>query len=259
VTWYERFYCALWPVTAVHHARVRRLLRERCPVNAPPRRLLDVGGRKSQYTIGVNAQVEIVDLPRESEVQKALSLGLTETILAELKRRRSNVAGIRLEDITRTTYETETFDIVVSVEVIEHVPDDSAFVSQIHRILKSNGWFILTTPNGQTTPNVNPDHMRHYTADQLEAKLREAFSEVKVFTGVRQGFVHDHAIRGWIPHKSDPWSWLRMPWRMGVSLLANLLEGTKPVPDDEACHLFAIARKTTPPRQEGAGDAPQNA
>jgi SAM-dependent methyltransferase len=40
------------------------------------------------------------------------------------------------------------FDAVVSVEVIEHVPDAHAMLSEIRRVLKPGGWAIISTPCG---------------------------------------------------------------------------------------------------------------
>jgi 2-polyprenyl-3-methyl-5-hydroxy-6-metoxy-1,4-benzoquinol methylase len=39
------------------------------------------------------------------------------------------------------------FDLVVSSEVLEHVPDHRAYVNTIEAILKPGGYLILTTPN----------------------------------------------------------------------------------------------------------------
>ena len=39
------------------------------------------------------------------------------------------------------------FDIVVSTEVIEHIPDQEEFVRAISRVLEPGGWVILTCPN----------------------------------------------------------------------------------------------------------------
>jgi len=40
------------------------------------------------------------------------------------------------------------FDVIISSEVIEHVPNHSDYIDQISVFLKPNGWLILTTPNG---------------------------------------------------------------------------------------------------------------
>ena len=39
-----------------------------------------------------------------------------------------------------------SFDLVVACDLLEHVPDDSAALREIHRILSANGWAILTVP-----------------------------------------------------------------------------------------------------------------
>lgn len=44
-------------------------------------------------------------------------------------------------------WEDETFEMVISVETIEHLENPWNFIREVHRILKTNGTFILTTPN----------------------------------------------------------------------------------------------------------------
>ena len=41
----------------------------------------------------------------------------------------------------------ECFDIVISLEVIEHVPNCEELINGIYRVLKPGGHFILSTPN----------------------------------------------------------------------------------------------------------------
>jgi SAM-dependent methyltransferase len=41
----------------------------------------------------------------------------------------------------------QTFDIVLSDWVIEHVSNPAKYVSEIHRVLKIGGWFCARTPN----------------------------------------------------------------------------------------------------------------
>jgi len=48
----------------------------------------------------------------------------------------------------RLSYESNQFDVIVSVEVMEHVEDLKAYVREINRLLKPGGYFIWTTPCG---------------------------------------------------------------------------------------------------------------
>ncbi len=44
-------------------------------------------------------------------------------------------------------YEDKTFDIVLCVDVLEHVPDLEKVISEIHRVLKDGGTFLFDTIN----------------------------------------------------------------------------------------------------------------
>lgn len=240
MTLFELTYCASEWAISVIYVKVRRILKKLCE-GTEALQLLDVGGRKSYYTININCDVHIVDLPRRSELQKHLGLGLTDDMVEQIRKRRSNVKSIILEDITKTAIKDNAFDGVVSIEVIEHIPDDSLFVYQIHRILKPGGFVVLTTPNGETKKNANPDHIRHYTRRDLEAKLRQYFDDVEVFYGVKQGFLHNLAVKRWT--SSKPSRILMAPLAMSATLLANLLEWGSSARAKSTNHLFAVARK----------------
>ena len=71
----------------------------------------------------------------------------------------------------------ESFDCVVSFQVIEHIRRDKAFVAEVHRVLKPGGRFIVSTPNRPMSLTRNPWHVREYTAAHLRELLAE-FSEV---------------------------------------------------------------------------------
>ena len=44
-------------------------------------------------------------------------------------------------------YESKSFDYVISIETIEHLHDPWHLISECGRILRKDGWLILTTPN----------------------------------------------------------------------------------------------------------------
>jgi SAM-dependent methyltransferase len=160
-------------------------------------RILDVGGRKSHYTIGVPARVTITDLPRERDVQNQLHLGITPPMISELQARRSNVSEVLLDDMTKSRLSSGLFHCIVAVEVLEHVEQDAEFIREVHRVLKPGGVFLMTTPNGHYVRNTNPDHKRHYTREALFSLLASTFSSVKVDYAVKGGFFYDLGLRSW--------------------------------------------------------------
>ena len=58
----------------------------------------------------------------------------------------SVVNGVRHEDLTRLTYPDEAFDIVLTSETLEHVPDLDRALAEIRRVLKPGGRHIFTIP-----------------------------------------------------------------------------------------------------------------
>lgn len=72
----------------------------------------------------------------------------------------------------------ESFDYVVSFQVIEHIKCDKEFVREVHRVLKKGGKFIVSTPNRPMSLTRNPWHVREYNAEQFGALL-STFTEVE--------------------------------------------------------------------------------
>ena len=73
-----------------------------------------------------------------------------------------------------------TFDTIVSFQVIEHVKADGQFLAEIYRVLKPGGKAILTTPNIKKTLTRNPWHVREYTAMELTVLAKKYFEKVEM-------------------------------------------------------------------------------
>ncbi len=94
-------------------------------------------------------------------------------------------ASIIMADGCRLPFAEETFDAITSFETIEHLEERPRFVGELHRVLKSDGICVFSTPNANHTRPVNgkprnPYHVHEYTPQELLAELRDYFGEVRM-------------------------------------------------------------------------------
>lgn len=123
-------------------------------------------------------------------VTKIIGLDVNKNIITHASNKYSSENCIfKVYDGLKIPYEDDTFDAVVSLQVIEHIQDDINYVSEVYRVLKKNGMFILTTPNRtyRLRPGQNPlnrFHIREYYPHTLENVLKSKFSDIRIW-GVR--------------------------------------------------------------------------
>ncbi len=100
---------------------------------------------------------------------------------------RSNVAFLAMDGCA-LGFRDASFDCIVSQDTIEHIQDDHRFVSELTRVLKSNGVLVIFTPHGKgrgVIPN-DPYHVREYTHEEFKALLAPHFPTIRWY-GRRQG------------------------------------------------------------------------
>lgn len=240
LTRFEIAYLACEPFLPAIYGQVRGRLRELAARSPNVPSILDIGGRKSHYTTNVRARVVISELPRVTEVQRRLHLGLQPEMPAEIQQRRSNVTTVVFDDMADTQLTPCTFQCAVAVEVLEHVENDSGFLQNVYRVLCHGGTFLMTTPNGDAVPNTNPDHKRHYRAVDLVALLERHFDRVRVEYAVAGGKCHRWSLESWSR---------RRPAQTARAMLGGWLNGWQSLPvlvRESAIgtqHLLAMAEK----------------
>ncbi|HEY5692314.1 MAG TPA: class I SAM-dependent methyltransferase [Cyclobacteriaceae bacterium] len=74
----------------------------------------------------------------------------------------------------------DSFDTVLSFQVIEHIKEDGLFLQEIARVLKPGGKAYLTTPNRLMSLTRNPWHIREYTAEELLTLANRYFASAKM-------------------------------------------------------------------------------
>jgi SAM-dependent methyltransferase len=238
MTPYELLYRCLLPLDHPLYQQVHTALRSVVNERHRRTRVLDVGGRTSNYTIGVDADIYVTELPRASPTQHSLELGATSSLVNRVRGRRSNISGYIFDDLTRTTLPPGSFDIAAAIEVIEHVEQDALFVKNLRSILTDDGIAILSTPNGDFVPNTNPDHVRHYTKYELEYLLKKYFAKVDIGYAVVCDKYFEMGMNKWS---------IRHPARTFMSFIGNFANSRKH-PYESArnqskgtLHLLAIA------------------
>lgn len=85
---------------------------------------------------------------------------------------------VHFEQADATTFNGGSFETIVSLETIEHVPDPEAVVANYNRLLKPGGTLVASVPITPST-DVNPYHLHDFTAATFR-KMFEArgFREV---------------------------------------------------------------------------------
>ncbi|MBO0950977.1 class I SAM-dependent methyltransferase [Fibrella forsythiae] len=78
-----------------------------------------------------------------------------------------------------STLPDDTFDYIVTFQVIEHIENDDLFVKECYRVLKPGGKLLLTTVNKTFSLTRNPWHVREYVADELKTLMRKYFPTVE--------------------------------------------------------------------------------
>jgi SAM-dependent methyltransferase len=54
--------------------------------------------------------------------------------------------GVRHEDLTRLSFADSAFDLVLSFDVFEHIPDYRAALREVRRVLRPGGMFVMSVP-----------------------------------------------------------------------------------------------------------------
>ena len=89
-------------------------------------------------------------------------------------------AEFRQMTVPPLDFADESFDYVISFQVIEHIKNDKEFVAEVSRVLRKGGKFIVSTPNAPMSLTRNPWHVREYTAEELKGLLSTNFSDIEM-------------------------------------------------------------------------------
>jgi len=127
-----------------------------------------------------------------AEFGDATGIDLADHIIAEAKLRWDRINFIA-GDLFQVPLPSAYYDIVVSQEVIAHVPDQVGYLDRVAEVLKPNGYLIITTPNKFVIeradwPPSAPEHIEQWlTRTGFKRLLRPRFSILRSTTILPMG------------------------------------------------------------------------
>ncbi len=103
---------------------------------------------------------------------------------AESQYQLPNLKFIKIDNYP-TNFTPESFDIIISSHVIEHIDDVKIYLNQLKRLLKKDGILILTTPNKRFRllpfqKPYDPYHKREYNYKELKRDLMSVFNRFEI-------------------------------------------------------------------------------
>ena len=101
-------------------------------------------------------------------------------------------------NLVRLPFADNCFDVVVSLQTVEHLWDQDDFVAECLRVLRPGGRFIVSTPNRLTFPPGNLYHERELTGGEL-AVLLSRHGRVERLSGLS----HGRRLRDWQAEDGD--------------------------------------------------------
>src|SRR5438034_10140492 len=91
--------------------------------------------------------------------------------------RARGLAEVKQGEAESLPFEDASFDLVTGLDVVEHLDDDIAGLSEMRRVLRPDGCAVLFVPAFMFLWGVQDDisnHRRRYTLPELKQRLKEA-------------------------------------------------------------------------------------
>jgi len=81
-------------------------------------------------------------------------------------------------DGSRLGFKDNSFDVIVSFQVIEHIENVDEYLSEVYRATRI---FIVSTPNKAILRAKNPFHVTEFNLNELQVLLQSIFHRVNIF------------------------------------------------------------------------------
>lgn len=122
-----------------------------------------------------------------------MGVDIAEAVIAAAQPEMPAGVELRVGDVERLDLDSDTFDVVVCFETIEHVRDREAALAEFRRVLAPNGLLLISSPNRDGYVPGNPHHVHEYSRDEFVEALTAMFPHVEVLS--QEGLVGAAILR----------------------------------------------------------------
>lgn len=157
------------------------------------KKILDLGSGDGSFTYLIaKAGADVVGIDNEELGLKYARENL-ESVDKDKKLQYKFIAGSAYE----LPFEKDNLDFIFCCDVIEHLNEPDRMLTEVSRVLKKGGKFILTTPYKLTEIPQDKNHVREYYPSELEQLLSKYFTAVGVKSTHHMLWrsIYVHAIR----------------------------------------------------------------
>ncbi|MBN1387178.1 MAG: methyltransferase domain-containing protein [Bacteroidales bacterium] len=182
--WLRKIFYSLLDILLLRAWHVKKALRQYVAENTGAENILDAGSGFGQYTWrmwNINKNWKILGTDIKEEQINDCNKFISNTKAAV------NVS-FRVTDLT-SYKEDEKYDLVLCVDVMEHIENDRAVFRNFFISLREKGWLIISTPSDKGGSDVHDEndrsfieeHVRDgYGRDEITEKLQSAgFNDIK--------------------------------------------------------------------------------
>lgn len=198
------FFLRSWYIRKV----LRKIIHE---IQNPTPEILDAGTGFGQYAYFIAK-----NFPKT----KILAIDVKADYLTDASEffQKSNLKNVefKIEDLTKMNYENE-FDLILCVDVMEHIEDDVRVLKNFYSALKQNGYLVINTPSSFGGSDAHNEEEESFIGEHF----RNGYSKEEMFEKLNQaGF---NSFDGFYTYGF----WGDKAWRIGIKYPMILLNLSK--------------------------------
>jgi len=163
----RRIFYRLLDILLLRSWHVNRAIRKFASDKPDSKTILDAGSGFGQYSYrmsGKNRKWEILGVDLKDE-----QIDDCNTFFHSIKR--SDRIKFEYADLT-TFRKANCYDLILSVDVMEHIEDDRSVFNNFYSSLKKGGWLIISTPSDKGGSDVHHDHEESF----IDEHVRDGYS-----------------------------------------------------------------------------------